>query len=63
MSGSEDASYEEVELSEFKYLEERETYIHPCPCGDYFEISREEIENGEEVARCPSCSLIVKVIF
>ena len=25
--------------------------------------SQEDLENGEEVAECPSCSLIVKVIY
>ena len=39
------------------------TYYYPCPCGDRFAITREELEAGEEVATCPSCSLIVKVIY
>jgi len=26
-------------------------------------IFKEDLENGEEVATCPSCSLIVKVIY
>uniref|UniRef100_A0A3Q4HG76 DPH-type MB domain-containing protein n=1 Tax=Neolamprologus brichardi TaxID=32507 RepID=A0A3Q4HG76_NEOBR len=26
-------------------------------------ILKEDLENGEEVATCPSCSLIVKVIY
>ena len=26
-------------------------------------ITPEELESGEEVATCPSCSLIVKVIY
>lgn len=26
-------------------------------------ILQEDLENGEEVATCPSCSLIVKVIY
>ena len=39
------------------------TYYYPCPCGDRFAITLEELEAGEEVATCPSCSLIVKVIY
>lgn len=26
-------------------------------------IKQAELENGEDVARCPSCSLIVRVIY
>ena len=28
-----------------------------------FAITKEELECGEEVATCPSCSLIIKVIY
>lgn len=31
--------------------------------GDKFQISLEELRNGEEIARCPSCSLIIRVIY
>lgn len=55
--------HDEVEIEDFEYDEEEETYYYPCPCGDRFAISREELEAGEEVATCPSCSLIVKVIY
>lgn len=26
-------------------------------------FSKEELENGEEIAKCPSCSLMIKVIY
>ncbi|XP_009576521.1 PREDICTED: DPH3 homolog, partial [Fulmarus glacialis] len=26
-------------------------------------ITREDLENGEDVATCPSCSLILRVIY
>lgn len=29
----------------------------------YFHCTQEDLENGETVAECPSCSLIVKVIY
>ena len=29
----------------------------------YSLLSQEDLENGEDVAECPSCSLIVKVIY
>ena len=55
--------HDEVEIEDFEYDEEEEMYYYPCPCGDRFQISREELIAGEEVATCPSCSLIVKVIY
>ncbi|XP_076040221.1 diphthamide biosynthesis protein 3-like isoform X2 [Oratosquilla oratoria] len=55
--------HDEIEIEDFDYDEETETYHYPCPCGDRFEISKEELASGEEVATCPSCSLIVRVIY
>ncbi|KAM0677650.1 Diphthamide biosynthesis protein 3 [Binucleata daphniae] len=54
--------YDEIDIEEFVYDEDLEIYSYPCPCGDLFVITKEDIENGEEIATCPSCSLIVKVI-
>lgn len=55
--------HDEVEIEDFEYDEEEEVYYYPCPCGDRFVITKEELEGGEEVATCPSCSLIIKVIY
>ncbi|CAH1272396.1 DPH3 [Branchiostoma lanceolatum] len=55
--------HDEVEIEDFEYDEDEETYYYPCPCGDRFEITKEDLMNGEDVATCPSCSLIVKVIY
>ncbi|KAM8978668.1 diphthamide biosynthesis protein 3 [Antechinus flavipes] len=55
--------HDEVEIEDFEYEEETETYLYPCPCGDNFVITKEDLENGEEVATCPSCSLVIKVIY
>ncbi|XP_040025883.1 diphthamide biosynthesis protein 3 isoform X2 [Gasterosteus aculeatus] len=55
--------HDEVEIEDFEYDEDTETYYFPCPCGDKFAITKEDLENGEEVATCPSCSLIVRVIY
>ena len=52
-----------MKKEDFEYDEETETYYYPCPCGDRFEITREMLADGEDVATCPSCSLIVKVIY
>ncbi|XP_013186106.1 diphthamide biosynthesis protein 3 [Amyelois transitella] len=55
--------HDEIEIEDFEYDEEEEMYYYPCPCGDRFQISKEELSAGEEVATCPSCSLVVKVIY
>ncbi|KAL3288308.1 hypothetical protein HHI36_002756 [Cryptolaemus montrouzieri] len=55
--------HDEIEIEDFEFDEEEEIYYYPCPCGDRFQISKEELLAGEEIATCPSCSLIVKVIY
>lgn len=55
--------HDEIEIEDFDFDEETETYHYPCPCGDRFEITKEELAAGEDCATCPSCSLIVKVIY
>lgn len=32
--------HDEVEIEDFEYDPETETYYYPCPCGDQFEITR-----------------------
>lgn len=55
--------HDEIEIEDFDYDEETETYYYPCPCGDRFQITKEELASGEDTATCPSCSLIVRVIY
>ncbi|CAB52163.1 Diphthamide biosynthesis protein Dph3 [Schizosaccharomyces pombe] len=55
--------YDEIELEDFTFDAGTNLYTFPCPCGDRFEISLEDLQLGEDVARCPSCSLIVRVIY
>ncbi|XP_018897780.1 diphthamide biosynthesis protein 3 [Bemisia tabaci] len=55
--------HDEVEIEDFEYDEENDTYYYPCPCGDRFEISGTELKAGKDAAECPSCSLVVKVIY
>ncbi|XP_012251234.2 DPH3 homolog [Athalia rosae] len=55
--------HDEVEIEDFEYDEDEETYYYPCPCGDQFQISKTDLANGEEDATCPSCSLVIKVIY
>lgn len=32
--------HDEVEIEDFEYDEEDETYYYPCPCGDRFQITK-----------------------
>lgn len=54
--------YEEVEIEDLTYVSENEIFVFPCPCGDKFAISVEELRAGEDIAHCPSCTLKIRVI-
>ena len=45
--------HDEIEIEDMEFDEELEIYTYPCPCGDKFEISLEDLKIGEEVATCP----------
>lgn len=32
--------HDEVEIEDFQYDEDSETYFYPCPCGDNFAITK-----------------------
>lgn len=55
--------YDEIEIEDCFYDEVLQIYHHPCPCGDRFEISIYDMRDGEDIARCPSCSLMIRIIF
>jgi diphthamide biosynthesis protein 3 len=57
------AIYDEVEIEDMQFDEATLTYRYPCPCGDSFCISEDDLYNGEVIARCPACSLIIRVIY
>lgn len=56
-------SYDDVEIEDMEWNEELQAYTYPCPCGDLFQITKDELRIGEEIARCPSCSLYITVIY
>ncbi|KAJ7946001.1 diphthamide biosynthesis protein 3-like, partial [Quillaja saponaria] len=56
-------SYDDVEIEDMEWNEELQAYTYPCPCGDLFQITKEDLKLGEEIARCPSCSLCITVIY
>ncbi|TCD61986.1 Diphthamide biosynthesis protein 3 [Steccherinum ochraceum] len=57
------AYYDEIEIEDMAWDEEKRVYHYPCPCGDRFEISRKQLANYEDIATCPSCSLIIRVVY
>ena len=55
--------YDEIEIEDFTFDPIQQIFQYPCPCGDRFAISIYDMQDGEDIAVCPSCSLMVKVIF
>ncbi|KAG0699216.1 zf-CSL-domain-containing protein, partial [Suillus ampliporus] len=57
------AYYDEIEIEDMVWDEVKGVYHYPCPCGDRFEISRKQLAHCEDIATCPSCSLIIRVVY
>lgn len=55
--------YDEIEIEDMTFDPAMQIYHFPCPCGDRFEIAIDDLRDGEEIAVCPSCSLMIRVIF
>eukprot|EP01129_Flabellula_baltica_P005965 TRINITY_DN2196_c0_g1_i1.p1 TRINITY_DN2196_c0_g1~~TRINITY_DN2196_c0_g1_i1.p1 ORF type:complete len:106 (-),score=29.06 TRINITY_DN2196_c0_g1_i1:90-407(-) len=55
--------YDEIEIEDFVFDDDEEIFYYPCPCGDRFQITLDQIFAGEDIAQCPSCSLMLKVIY
>jgi len=55
--------YEEIEIEDMTYDPETLIYSYPCPCGDKFRISLEDLWDGEDIADCQSCTLFIEVIY
>jgi diphthamide biosynthesis protein 3 len=55
--------YDEIEIEDMTFDPTLQIYHYPCPCGDRFEIGIADLRDGEDIAVCPSCSLMIKVIF
>jgi diphthamide biosynthesis protein 3 len=55
--------YEEIEIEDMDYDPVERVYTYPCPCGDKFRIYLDELWDGEDIARCPSCTLRIMVIY
>lgn len=55
--------YDDVEIEDMTLDASTGSYTYQCPCGDLFEITLAELRAGEDIARCSSCSLVVRVIY
>ena len=55
--------YDEIEIEDMTYDATLQLYHYPCPCGDRFEIGIQDLRDGEDVAVCPSCSLMIRVVY
>ncbi|EEP80295.1 diphthamide biosynthesis protein 3 [Uncinocarpus reesii 1704] len=55
--------YDEIEIEDMTFDPVLQIYHYPCPCGDRFEIGIADLRDSEEIAICPSCSLMIRVIF
>ncbi|KAJ4758293.1 Diphthamide biosynthesis protein 3 [Rhynchospora pubera] len=56
-------SYDDVEIEDMEWRDDLKAYTYPCPCGDLFQITLDDLRLGEEIARCPSCSLYITVVY
>lgn len=54
--------YEDVALADMAWSDALQAYTYECPCGDLFQITGDELAAGEDIAYCPSCSLVVRVL-
>lgn len=55
--------YDEVEIEDLDFDADNQTFYYPCPCGDKFQITLDQIGTGETIAKCPSCSLTIRVVY
>ena len=55
--------YDEIEIEDLDFDAESEVFYYPCPCGDKFQITLQDIKNGEIIAKCPSCSLTIRIVY
>ncbi|KAI0999035.1 hypothetical protein K3495_g9161 [Podosphaera aphanis] len=55
--------YDVVEIEDMTYDARLQIYHYPCPCGDRFEIGVADLRENEDIAVCPSCSLMIRVVY
>ena len=60
--GGASSSYDEVDLEDMGWDEALKAYTYACPV-EIFSNHAGRLHDGEEIARCPSCSLILTVVY
>lgn len=62
--------HDEVEIEDFQYDEDSETYFYPCPCGDNFSITKVRQRSRRPLFelphlrfRCPWEGSVIHVFF
>lgn len=55
--------YDSIEIEDLDFDSDSTMFFYPCPCGDRFQISLNDLLMGKEIAVCPSCSLQIKIIY
>jgi len=63
MTDDAEAVYDDIAFVDMQFEEEDDVYVYPCPCGDIFVISVEELRQGKQIAHCNGCSLKIRVIL
>ncbi|KAK4902551.1 Diphthamide biosynthesis protein 3 [Elasticomyces elasticus] len=47
MATSDENIYDEIEIEDMTYDAKLQIYHYPCPCGDRFEVSLDDLRDGE----------------
>jgi diphthamide biosynthesis protein 3 len=55
--------YDDMEIEDVEWNEELQAYTYPCPCGDLFQITKDELRLDEEIAHSLSCSLYITIDY
>ena len=57
-----DNIYDEIEIDDMDFEMDENIFYYPCPCGDKFRITLDQLREGKTIATCPSCSLQIRII-
>ncbi|GBG24654.1 Diphthamide biosynthesis protein 3 [Hondaea fermentalgiana] len=57
------AAWDDIDLDDMTFSEKDDLYTYPCPCGDDFFITVDDLLGAEDLAPCPSCSLLIRVVY
>ncbi|CCX33557.1 diphthamide biosynthesis protein 3 [Pyronema domesticum] len=59
----ENSIYDQIEIEDMTFDPATQLYTYPCPCGDRFEISLDDLRDGQDIGVCPTCSLLIQIIY